>query len=742
VTISLRRFSPIAFLLSASSRRNSLAACFALVLTVALMGSVAPAGAVVTTVEGTSVGLQPRDAETIFDGSLEGNSLGEVKYFPAPQTFANAAGNPVLHKSESFAIYWDPSDRYHGDWQNIIDTFFQNVGSESGSLGNDFAVDAQYTDKSNVPAYYRSTYRAAYTDTADYPVAGCKDPDPLIEYLPFKTKPLTCLTDQQVREHLQSFVAQHNLPKGMGAIYYLLTPPGVAVCLDGAATHCSDYEGASNAPSYKRSFCSYHSDINPGGTTTGDGNTVLYAVIPWTAGGDGDGQLNEFDQKTAYDCQDGGFDPSASETKEHEKQRNAKEIEEYEGESKEEKLISDKNLELENPHEEEPNQVPCPSTDGYCDAGLADLIIGQIGIEQQNIVTNPLLNAWQDASNNEATDECRNFFGSGKIEGSSSAEPGSLAGTLANQQIGSGKYYLNNAFDLAALKLVYPGVACLAGVSLAPQFTVPTIVKTGEVVGFDGMESNISLNAGTRYSSGGTPEANYATYTWNFGDGSPEVSGFAPGAPACEVPWLSPCAASEFHSYTYGGTYEVKLTVTDVGGNVSSTVHTVTVDGPPPPVVGSGPGASGSGGPGSSSGAPGTPGVVIVPNPVAAASVISQSLKSVLRSGLVIRYSVNEQVAGHFDVLLDRATARRLKITGTPAVNLPAGTPPELVIAKAILVTTKGGRSAVRIKFSKRTAARLAHTHKVKLTLRLIVRNASPTSPASTTVLSSFTLSH
>ena len=44
------------------------------------------------------------------------------------------------------------------------------------------------------------------------------------------------------------------------------------------------------------------------------------------------------------------------------------------------------------------------------------------------------------------------------------------------------------------------------------------------------------------------------------------VSGYAPGAPACEEPWLSPCAASVFHSYQYGGTYEVTLTVTDVGG--------------------------------------------------------------------------------------------------------------------------------------------------------------------------------
>jgi len=101
---------------------------------------------------------------------------------------------------------------------------------------------------------------------------------------------------------------------------------------------------------------------------------------------------------------------------------------------------------------------------------------------------------------------------------------------------------------------------------------------------------------------------------------------------------------------------------------------------------------------------------------------------------------VNEQVAGHFEVLLSSATAHRLGISGTPATGLPAGSAPKLVIAKAILVTTKGGHNAVHIQFSKRTAARLAHVHKLSLMLRLIVRNAATSNPATTTVVSSVTL--
>jgi hypothetical protein len=121
---------------------------------------------------------------------------------------------------------------------------------------------------------------------------------------------------------------------------------------------------------------------------------------------------------------------------------------------------------------------------------------------------------------------------------------------------------------------------------------------------------------------------------------------------------------------------------------------------------------------------------------------MSRTLSSALRNGLAIGYSVNEQVAGRFEVLISRTLAHKLKISGTPATGLPAGTPPQVVIAKAILVTTKGGHSVVHVKFPKKTAARLRHVHSVPLMLRLVVRNAASTNPETTTVISSAKLSH
>jgi hypothetical protein len=119
-------------------------------------------------------------------------------------------------------------------------------------------------------------------------------------------------------------------------------------------------------------------------------------------------------------------------------------------------------------------------------------------------------------------------------------------------------------------------------------------------------------------------------------------------------------------------------------------------------------------------------------------SVAPQSLASALRSGIVVRYSVSEQVAGRFEVLLASSTAKKLGIHGTSASGLAKGTPAQTVIAKAILVTTKGGHSTYKIKFGKATAARLRKVGKVTLMIRLVVHNAK--SPTTTTVLNTVKL--
>ncbi len=574
------------------------AALFAATLVLGLMFADVPAGAMVTTVGSTKVGLQPRSV-LLLDGMLRFDPLFELETMqPEPEDFDNESGSAIVSSSKTYVIYWDPiKDYYHGDWQHVIDTFFQSMGAASGSLGSVFAVDAQYTDAANQHALYKTTFQGAYTDTDSFPSSGCTDPEP-----PYPTDQIgpevkgkhtpICLTDAQLKEELTNFITQHGLQKGMGTIFYVLTPPAVTVCLDSgpSASHCSDYKHqtylngeskeeeeqkkAEEKTAYEESFCSYHSDMDASNSSGGE-NTILYGVIPWTAGGEGDGDLvGLLEKESAYDCQDGGYDPSSKPIEKHEvrKEKGSKELQEDKEKSPEEQAKIAEAERLEGPHQQEPNQVKCASSDGWCDTGLADLIVNQIAEEQQNIITDPLLDGWQDPHGYEATDECRDFFAP-VLGGDVGAQEGSFAGTLFNQALNGNVYYLNDAFNLAALKLPYPGVPCLSGVSLLPQFTAPNPVNANEIVGFDGMESDISLNAGIDFNASGVAQPAYATYSWNFGDGSAPVSGYAPGASIANSPnvsncgspteWQPPCAASVYHAYAYGGIYEVSLTVTD-----------------------------------------------------------------------------------------------------------------------------------------------------------------------------------
>lgn len=859
------------------------------------------------------VGLQPRESEYFWYGSHKYDGLGKDESAPNPAAanFDNASGNPVVHTANTYAIYWDPQDYYHGDWQSLIDGFLANIGTAGSQLDSVFAVDAQYTDNTNRPAAAYSSFRGAYTDTHPYPATnGCTDPRALelgIPLLEGTTTPV-CLTAAQVQAELERFLKQREeehdaLPKGMDTIFYLLTPPGVTVCLNegGAEGHCSDFKGTPieisryeemekrfpekmatydaelvtydkalntydeelskyqeakvkytealvayeeeleiykkkrtedeekkerdtetepakpveptapvepEAPvkpitpvapegyaTYQKSFCSYHAAIGSGSSA------ILYAAIPWTAGGDGDYHLTTADETGGFACQNGGFEPNEEELeiREREPAETAKQQKEFYEKTRSAQEAAEEGIEqeIEKPVDQEPNQLGSTrSPDGSYDTGLADLIVNQIAVEQQNIVTDPLLNAWQDSDGNEVTDECRNFFAN--AAGEAAANKKTLAGTLSNETLAGGSYYLNSGYSLAGVDnpngverkhpgVEYPGLPypaagpCPGGVTLEPKFTAPNTVKGDEVVGFDGMESDISLNSAISFSASGKPQPNYATYTWNFGDGArgdktSEVSGYAPGAKACESPWLSEeppasfkppgtwigCAASVFHSYPYNGTYNVTLTVRDVGGNEATVTEPVTVvEGEAWPEgtsggsgsgteAGSGAGAtpgastagsnsttdsSSSGGSGSSSGSGGAP----APVPVATAAVVSRSLSSALKSGLVVSYAVNQQVAGNFQVLLAASVGKRVGLTHPLATGLPHGTPPQVVVAKALLVTTKGGHSKLKITFSKATAKRLHRLRSASLMVRLVVRNSAG---GLTTVLSKVTLSH
>ena len=194
-------------------------------------------------------------------------------------TYANPSGNPVLHGSNTFAIYWDPTDHYSYDWQNAIDGYLHNVGAASGQLSTVFAVDSQYTDKSDQPASYAQTFKGAYTDTRPYPFSGCEDPAPLelVDQIGREfgaTPEPICITSTQVANEVERSSPGTSCPRGSPTSTTCSPLPvsrSVSTPANPPATAPTTEEGS--VASYENSFCSYHADINPGGLATGDGNT-------------------------------------------------------------------------------------------------------------------------------------------------------------------------------------------------------------------------------------------------------------------------------------------------------------------------------------------------------------------------------------------------------------------------------------------------------------------------------------
>jgi hypothetical protein len=376
----------------------------------------------------------------------------------------------------------------------------------------------------------------------------------------------------------------------------------------------------------------------------------------------------------------------------------------------------------------------------------ADVIVNEVADEQIATATDPLLSAWHDPVSTgdgaEVPDKCRSDF-SPLAPGSPTSPPKEF-----NQTIASVKYYLNDEFNQAALYDPYPGNSCLNTVTVAPAFTAPNPVHSEEWVTLNATESYVDLGI--------------AKYHWNFGDetesevdceGHTPTNGFEPAECNTSSGIGSPNpVASVVHRYAYAGVYNVTLKVTDDAGNEASITKAITVFGQARPAQapsGGGSAQTTQGGTGSSSSttsanspsSAASTGTTAKSSaaPLVTEAVVSRSLRSVLRSGLLVRYSVNEQIAGRFEVLLATSTARRIGLHGPVATGLAGGKVPQTVIAKAILVTTKAGRSTVKIQLGKTTSARLHRLGKASFMLRLAVRNGSS---GSTSVLTAFTLSH
>jgi len=277
-------------------------------------------------------------------------------------------------------------------------------------------------------------------------------------------------------------------------------------------------------------------------------------------------------------------------------------------------------------------------------------------LSQGNIaaIVNPQMDGWYGAYGTEINDNgC-----------------GPLGGTLDNVSLNGNTYALQREFNNAgAIETDPNALPCSGTVLLNPAFVVPGPIEPGDNVLFDG-----SVTASTLMVHNGA-------YQWNFGDGT---GGTGP---------------SVYHQYSNPGNYQVKLTVTDRGGNTASITQTIQVLGsngqplPPPTSSGSGSGSGSS------------------PGLLARLQLLPQSLKAVLRNGISVRVTSNQPANGIATVWITRGSAKKahIQVGKSPTVRIGLGT----------VSSVKNGTVTLRLYLSKSLAKKLSHLHHVAMTIRL-----------------------
>ncbi len=302
---------------------------------------------------------------------------------------------------------------------------------------------------------------------------------------------------------------------------------------------------------------------------------------------------------------------------------------------------------------DEPNlpalPIPASAQQVAWDAGAR--LVNPLSQAELAAVVNPWLNAW--------------FANNGAEINDNGCEPGgdpndAVVIGASNQN----SYFLQPEFNNAgAIEIDPNALMCELGVALSPTFVVPSPIDRGDVVAFDG-----SVTVSTLIVPG-------AGYHWNFGDGTTSIG------------------PSVVHSYAYGGTYTVTLSVSDRGGNSSTISQSVDVLGPGPP------------------GPPPGPPPGLSPGLSLRAQLIPQGLRSVLRSGIVMRVTSNVQADGIVTLTISRAAARR--------AHIKAGRGPTVTVGRGTVSGIRAGTATLHLRLSQGTALKLRRLGHVTVTVRL-----------------------
>ena len=192
-------------------------------------------------------------------------------------TFGNVDynGGAVMPSNTDYLVIWSP----HGlspfgpgttpEYVAGIEQYFTDLAHDSGGHQNTDSVATQYNDLTGAYAWYSVTYGGAFIDTNAYPPSQCPVNSPVTE----------CLTDGQIQQELEQFVAANHLKTDLTHEYFLLTPPHVESCFTSHAASSPRYGGCSAGivPSSLSVYCAYHQN-------TSLSPMLIYANDPFVVG--------------------------------------------------------------------------------------------------------------------------------------------------------------------------------------------------------------------------------------------------------------------------------------------------------------------------------------------------------------------------------------------------------------------------------------------------------------------------
>jgi hypothetical protein len=273
-------------------------------------------------------------------------------------------------------------------------------------------------------------------------------------------------------------------------------------------------------------------------------------------------------------------------------------------------------------------------------------LVSPLARSQLGAFVNPNLGAWFALDGSEIGDH-------GCLPGPKNSSADKVTVGTSSQN----PYWIQREFDNAGvIQSDLNSPLCAPSTILTPAFVLPSSVNPGDVVDFDGSGTASTLIV---------PKAGYQ---WSFGDGSTSVG------------------PSVTHAYTTPGTYSVKLTVTDRGGNTLSLAQTLVVLG--------------------STGGHNPP-----PRWHPTMQLMPQSLRSVLRHGVAVRVSTTKQADGIAMLLVPRRSAKR--------AHLKLGRSGPVVVGRGTIAGIRTGTSMLHLHVSRTMAKEMRQARHLLLTVRL-----------------------